>query len=111
MPRPAARRSGASFSASPKATKARGSRPRSAAADLGLDPRAFVAFGDAENDAPLLLAAGLGIAVGDAIPALRERADVVLDRPGGAAVVEFLLGPVRRGEALPRRRPGEVRRG
>lgn len=76
-----------------------------AARDLGIDPAAFVAFGDAENDAPFLGVAGLGVAMADAVPGLKELADVVLDGAGGGAVVEFLRGPVLRGEVAPRRGP------
>jgi hydroxymethylpyrimidine pyrophosphatase-like HAD family hydrolase len=76
-----------------------------AARDLGIDPGAFVAFGDAENDAPFLGVAGLGVAMGNAVPGLKDLADVVLDGAGGGAVVEYLRGPVLRGEVVPRRGP------
>lgn len=41
---------------------------------LGIARDAIVAMGDGENDISLLEAAGLGIAMGNAMPALRERA-------------------------------------
>ncbi len=44
---------------------------------LGIDPKNAVAFGDAENDIPMLLAAGLGIAMGNAADAVRSAADFV----------------------------------
>lgn len=44
------------------------------AARLDIPREETVAMGDGENDIPLLEAAGLGIAMGNAMPALRERA-------------------------------------
>ncbi|MDE3228673.1 MAG: HAD-IIB family hydrolase, partial [Chloroflexota bacterium] len=45
------------------------------AARLGVTRDEIVAFGDGENDIPLLAAAGLGIAMANAMPALLARAD------------------------------------
>lgn len=42
---------------------------------LGVPREAIVAIGDGENDIPLLEAAGLGIAMGNAMPALRALTD------------------------------------
>ena len=44
---------------------------------LGIDPKEAMAFGDAENDIPMLRAAGLGIAMGNAAPAVKASADHV----------------------------------
>jgi len=44
---------------------------------LGYEPGAAVSFGDELNDMTLLEAAGLGVAVGNAVPALKEAADYV----------------------------------
>lgn len=44
---------------------------------LGIDPKEAMAFGDAENDIPMLRAAGLGIAMGNAAPAVKGSADYV----------------------------------
>lgn len=41
---------------------------------LGIDPAETVAFGDAENDIPMLRAAGIGVAMGNAAPAVRAAA-------------------------------------
>jgi len=49
------------------------------AAQLGVDLADVVAVGDAENDVPMLLAAGLGLAVMDASPAAIDAADRQLD--------------------------------
>jgi Cof subfamily protein (haloacid dehalogenase superfamily) len=60
----------------PAADKASGLR---VAADvLGIDLADVVAIGDAENDLPMLRAAGMGIAVADASEAARDAADVHL---------------------------------
>jgi hydroxymethylpyrimidine pyrophosphatase-like HAD family hydrolase len=56
----------------------------------GYSPRNLVAFGDAENDLSLLEIAEVGIAVGDSVPSLRAAADVVVERPGPAGVLETL---------------------
>ena len=44
---------------------------------LGIDPKETVAFGDAENDIPMLKAAGLGVAMGNAGEAVKAAAHVV----------------------------------
>ena len=44
---------------------------------LGIDPLETVAFGDAENDIPMLLAAGAGVAMGNAGQQVKEAADEV----------------------------------
>lgn len=43
----------------------------------GLDPRQTIAFGDGGNDTSMILQAGIGIAMGNAIDALKEQADYV----------------------------------
>ena len=44
---------------------------------LGIDPRDAVAFGDAQNDIPMLKAAGIGVAMGNATPEVKAAADQV----------------------------------
>ena len=44
---------------------------------LGIDPCDTVAFGDAENDIPMLRAAGTGVAMGNATEAVKAAADEV----------------------------------
>jgi hydroxymethylpyrimidine pyrophosphatase-like HAD family hydrolase len=60
-----------------------------ALARLGLSPQAAVAVGDAENDQALLAACACGVAVANALPALRERADLVTAADHGAGVAEL----------------------
>ncbi|MCL4810662.1 MAG: HAD hydrolase family protein, partial [Thermoanaerobaculia bacterium] len=61
--------------------------------DLGISRHSTLAVGDGENDHSLLGACELGVAVADAVPSLRQAADVVLDEPGSAGLARFLLGP------------------
>ena len=63
---------------------------RAALADLGPAPGVVVGVGDAENDEPLLDAADLAAAVGNAQPSLRLRADWVADADRGAGVAELI---------------------
>lgn len=65
-----------------------------ALASLGVSEGEVVAFGDAENDMPMLAACGLGVAVKDAVPEVRMSADVVLDQPGPEGVADFVLALV-----------------
>ncbi len=50
---------------------------RDTCAALGIDPTQTVAFGDAENDIPMLCAAGVGVAMGNANDAVKSAADEV----------------------------------
>lgn len=65
-----------------------------------------VAIGDAENDLAMLEACELGVAVGNAVPSLKQHADLVLTEPDGAGVATLLSGSLARGEPpiRPRRR-------
>lgn len=56
----------------------------------GFSTRNLAAFGDAENDLSMLRLAEVAVAVGDAVPAVRDIADVVADQPGPAGVLEVL---------------------
>ena len=58
--------------------------------ELGIAAGHAVAFGDAENDLPLLRAVEVGIAVADAVPELKAHADLVLDCRGAAGVAKAL---------------------
>ncbi len=57
---------------------------------LGICPHQTVAVGDAENDCALLRLSGCGVAVANALPMLKERADFVTKGDRGAGVVELI---------------------
>ena len=50
---------------------------RDICAVLGISPEQVIAFGDAENDIPMLRAAGMGVAMGNAPPQVKQAADFV----------------------------------
>ncbi|HLW89447.1 MAG TPA: HAD family hydrolase [Terriglobales bacterium] len=58
--------------------------------DLGLSSQNVVGIGDAENDHDLLSLCGYSAAVANAIPALKQRADIVTSGSYGAGVVEVI---------------------
>jgi hypothetical protein len=60
--------------------------------ERGLSPHSAVAIGDAENDHTLLSACEVGVAVANAVDALKAHAEVTLDAPDGAGVSAFLTG-------------------
>jgi haloacid dehalogenase-like hydrolase/Helicase HerA, central domain len=66
-------------------------------ADLGISVHNAAAIGDAENDHSLLAVAELGVAVGNAVRALKADADLVLAGDDGQGVASFLRGPVLAG--------------
>jgi Cof subfamily protein (haloacid dehalogenase superfamily) len=66
-----------------------------ACAALGLTPDQLAAIGDAENDIGMLRAARIGIAMGNAAPAVTAVADRITDsndRDGAARAIDALLG-------------------
>jgi HAD superfamily hydrolase (TIGR01484 family) len=58
--------------------------------DLGLTPEQVVGIGDAENDHALLMMCGVGVAVANALPAVKATADVVTPSDHGAGVAELI---------------------
>ena len=61
---------------------------------LKLEPGEVIAFGDAENDIPMLKAAGMGVAMGNAAPPVKAAADHITatnNEDGIAAALEVLL--------------------
>ena len=73
--------------------------------DLGLSRHNAIGVGDAENDHSLLDACEVGVAVANAVDAIRAHADVVLSLPDGRGVAALLRGPLLagRGYVHPRR--------
>lgn len=61
-----------------------------ALAELGFSPHNAVAVGDAENDHALLDSAECAVAVANALPALKEHADLVTDGDHGVGVRELI---------------------
>lgn len=69
----------------------KGNGLRIACRNLGVAPERTVAFGDELNDIDMLQAAGLGVAMGNAVPETKAAADTVTDdcdADGVAAVLE-----------------------
>jgi HAD superfamily hydrolase (TIGR01484 family) len=57
--------------------------------ELRISPRNVVGVGDAENDQSFLKICERSVAVGDALPAVRDAADIVLDGGAGAGIREL----------------------
>jgi len=58
--------------------------------EMGLSPHNVVAVGDAENDHALCKSCEASAAVANALPTLKEAADIVLDQHHGAGVEELI---------------------
>lgn len=58
--------------------------------ELRLDAEETIGVGDAENDHALLRLCGLGVAVANALPSLKEDADLVTNGERGAGVTELI---------------------
>jgi hydroxymethylpyrimidine pyrophosphatase-like HAD family hydrolase len=63
---------------------------KEALARMGLPAESTVGVGDAENDHALITLCGVGGAVANALPALKEHADYVCELDHGAGVVELI---------------------
>src|SRR5204863_9128718 len=57
---------------------------------LGLSARRVIGVGDAENDHAFLRICGCSIAVANALPSLKERADFITEHPYGEGVTELI---------------------
>ena len=68
----------------------KGTGLRAALAELGLSAHNAVAVGDAENDHALLSVCECRAAVANAIPTLKERADLVTSDPAGKGVEQLI---------------------
>nr|MBA2252876.1 HAD family phosphatase [Nitrospirales bacterium] len=58
--------------------------------ELGLSPHNVVGVGDAENDHALLSLCECGVAVANAVPMLKETADLVTEKDHGAGVLQLI---------------------
>jgi len=58
--------------------------------ELKIDPADVAGVGDAENDHALLQLCGVGAAVANALPALKDHADLVLSATHGAGVTQLI---------------------
>ncbi len=56
----------------------------------GIEPERVVAVGDAQNDVPMIRAAGLGVAMGNATPEVRRLADRVIGTNETDAIAELV---------------------
>jgi hypothetical protein len=74
--------------------------------DIGVSEAEVVGVGDAENDHSFLNVCGLSVAVANALPALKERADLVTEGARGAGVIEVIERLLRDDLAGVERRPG-----
>jgi Cof subfamily protein (haloacid dehalogenase superfamily) len=74
----------------------KGAALRFVAKRLGVAPEETLAIGDSWNDAPLLRAAGFGVAMGSAPPELREIADACVDDLAHDGVAQALEAYVLR---------------
>ena len=63
---------------------------REGLARLGLSTRQVIGVGDAENDHAFLRICGVGIAVANALPTLKARADFVTQKPHSEGVAELI---------------------
>lgn len=63
---------------------------REGLARMGLSTRYTIGVGDAENDHAFLRVCGCGIAVANALPALKSRADFVTAHPHGEGITELI---------------------
>lgn len=73
----------------------KGSGMRAGLAELNLSLHNAIGIGDAENDHALLSQSECGVAVANALPSLKERADIVTRNDHGAGVVELIDAVLR----------------
>lgn len=57
--------------------------------ELSLSPHNIISIGDAENDHAMMALSELGVAVANALPAVKERADFITPSDHGAGVIEL----------------------
>ncbi|HSK29555.1 MAG TPA: HAD hydrolase family protein, partial [Candidatus Limnocylindria bacterium] len=74
---------------------------RRALDELGRSERNLIAFGDAENDIPMLIEAEIGVAARGSVPAVLALADDRVSRPGGAGVSSYIRTILERDGVIP----------
>lgn len=57
---------------------------------LGFSPQNVVAIGDAENDEAMMRSCSVAVAVDNALPRVKQIADIVVSQPRGQGVVELI---------------------
>ena len=83
---------------------------RAALAELNLSPHNAVGVGDAENDHAFLSICECSVAVANALPAVKEKADIVTFADHGAGVTRAHRRNARRRSREPRERPARATR-
>ena len=78
---------------------------------MGRSEHNMVAFGDAENDIPMLMSAAVGVAAQDSIPAVLALADDRVPQPGGAGVALYIRRILDCGGILPSPRRKKISSG
>jgi hydroxymethylpyrimidine pyrophosphatase-like HAD family hydrolase len=73
---------------------------RCALDELGRSERNLIAFGDAENDIPMLIDAEIGVAARGSVPAVAALADDSISQPGGAGVALYIRKLLERGSLV-----------
>ncbi|MBY0357910.1 MAG: HAD-IIB family hydrolase [Candidatus Obscuribacterales bacterium] len=68
----------------------KGTGLKAALDELGLSPHNVVGVGDAENDHAFLSMCEVSVAVQNALPAIKERVDMVTQRERGSGIVELV---------------------
>lgn len=74
---------------------------RRALEELGRSERNLIAFGDAENDIPMLNVAEIGVAARDSVPAVLALTDDRVSQPGGAGVASYIRKILHPGAVIP----------
>jgi len=69
--------------------------------ELGRSERNLIAFGDAENDIPMLAGAELGVAARNSVAAVSAMADDSISQPGGAGVALYVRRLIERNGIVP----------
>ena len=74
---------------------------RRALEELGRSERNLIAFGDAENDIPMLSVAEVGVAARDSVPAVLALTDDRVAQRGGAGVASYVRKVLQCGGLIP----------